>query len=103
MLFMKKQYFEAIRSGRKTTTLRLWKRPMVRADSIHTVRGLGRVRVLAVREVELDQLTDADARADGFETLADLTRTLHEYYPSDKRLGRTLYHVRFVYLGDSSR
>ena len=102
MLFMKKQYFDAIRSGRKTTTLRYWRGRLVRPDSIHSVRGLGRVHVQDVREVRLEQLTDADAQADGFDTLAELKRTLDEYYPPEKRQGRTLYQVRFSFVQEAS-
>ena len=99
MLFMKKEYFEPIRSGRKTTTLRFWRGPLVRPHSEHAIRGLGRVRIEAVRPLELAELTEQDAREDGFDSLADLKRRLDEYYPPEKRDGRKLYQVRFTFLG----
>lgn len=97
MLLMKKAYFEAIRAGRKTTTLRYWKHRRVRPGSEHTVPGLGRVRIESVREVSLEQLTEADARSDGFESLADLRKALAECYDQTERSRRALYLVSFTY------
>ena len=98
MLLMKKEFFDAIRRGRKTTTLRYWRWLHIRAGSVHTVRGLGKVRIEAAHEIAPADLTDADARADGFADLASLHRTLQEIYPPTKREGRKLYQIRFTYL-----
>jgi len=98
MLLFRKIYYDAIRCGTKTTTLRYWPRAMIRAGSLHTVRGLGRIRIHAVRVVRWKDLTDADARADGFADLASLRRALRRYYPPEARRGRTLYQVHFTYL-----
>ena len=92
---MKKEFFDAIRSGAKTTTLRYWRRCQVRAETLQTVPGLGRVRIESVRRVEPDELTDEDARADGFADLGAMVRALSDIYPPDERSGRTLYQVRF--------
>jgi len=98
MLLMKKTYFDAIRTGRKTTTLRYWPRPMVRAGAEHRVPGLGRVRILAVEPVARAKLRLVDARADGFPSLAALRAALARLYPPGRRIGRTLYLVRFAFL-----
>ena len=95
MLLMKKRFFEAIRSGEKTTTLRYWRRCMVRPGTLSTVPGLGKVLIEAAEAVDPDQLTDADARSDGFADLAELRSALHELYPAEQREGRKLYLVRF--------
>ncbi len=100
MLFMRKEYFAAIRSGRKTTTLRYWSRRQVRPGTDHLIRGLGKVRVLSVERIGPAQLTRADARADGFEDLAELHRALEELYPPEKRNGRDLYKVTFRFPAD---
>ena len=97
MLFMKKTFFAAIRSGAKTTTLRYWRWPHVRAGSIVTMPGLGRVRIDTVRAVKPRYLTAADAHADGFKTLKELRETLEEIYPPESRCGRTLFQVHFTY------
>jgi len=101
MLLMKKELFDAIRSGQKTTTLRYWRRAMVKPGSRHNVRGLGVLDIITVETVEPDALTDADARADGFATTRDLLAELAQLYPPDCRSGRTLYRVRFTYPGES--
>jgi len=95
---MKKEYYDAIRAVTKTATLRFWKRPMVQVGEVHTVRGLGRVRIEAVRRVELTELTEADAQADGFDSLPALRDALEQYYPPERRKDRSLYQVRFTYL-----
>ena len=104
MLLMKKQFFEAIRTGRKTTTLRYWRRAIVAAGSVHNIRGLGRIRIDRVRAVRLRDLTAADARADGFETLAALKRALREMYPGGGPSSpRRLYHIHFTFLPEPGR
>jgi len=99
MLLVKKQFFDAIRSGAKTTTLRHWRRPMVRAGSVHSVRGLGALRVDDVRVIEADDVTNADAHADGLANRAELVAVLAELYPPSQRRERKLYKVTFTYLG----
>jgi len=96
MLLMKKVFFAAIRSGGKTTTLRYWRRRQVRPGSLQTIPGLGKVRIDEAACVELGDLTDADAQADGFADLKALTAALHDLYPPARREGRRLYRVRFT-------
>jgi len=96
MLLMKKVFFEAIRSGGKTTTLRYWRRCQVRPGSLQTIRGLGKVRIDEATCAELDDLTDADAQADGLADLQALRTALRDLYPPARRKGRKLYLVRFT-------
>ncbi len=100
MLLMKKVFFDAIRSGRKTTTLRYWPRRMVRPESLHTIPGLGKVRIDSAEPTELAKLTDDDAKTDGFENIQALKDALDELYPPDARQDRTLYLVRFTLIAD---
>jgi hypothetical protein len=100
MLFLKKCYFDAVRRGEKTTTLRYWPRRMVRPGSVHGVRGLGRVRIDEVRIIQVEDLTDDIARADGLADRGEVIRTLNDYYPPDVRAGRDLYLVRFALLDE---
>lgn len=103
MLLMKKQFSDAIRAGRKTSTIRYWRRAMVAAGSVHNIRGLGRIRIDRVRTVTLGELTAADARADGFETLAALKRALNEMYPAHRRGNcRRLYQIHFTFLPEAA-
>jgi hypothetical protein len=96
MLLMKKVFFEAIRSGGKTTTLRYWRRRQVRPGSLQTIRGLGKVRIDEATCVKFADLTDADAQADGLADLKALKTALHDLYPPARREGRKLYLVRFT-------
>ena len=98
MLFLRKQYFAAIRAGSKTTTIRFWRYAMVRPGSEEKVPGLGRLRIEGVEEIALESLTAADARADGFATLRALKAALAEHYPQPAREGKKLYRVRFTFL-----
>jgi hypothetical protein len=102
MLLMKKQFHEAIRTGQKTTTLRYWKRLMVKPGSVHTIPRVGKVRIEAVDAVELDELTEDDARCDGMESLAAIRQGLKEFYDDTARRERTLYRIRFTYLPDET-
>ena len=99
MLLLKKCFFDAVRAGTKTTTLRFWRRPRVRAGSVHLVPGLGRVRITRAEATRIEDLDEADARADGFEGLRALRRALETLYPPRSRRGRNLYLVRFEFLG----
>jgi len=98
MLLMKRQYFDAVRAGTKTTTLRYWRWARVRPGSVHKVPGLGLIRIDSVEPVSPAGLSDRDARTDGFESLDDLHRALRQMYPPQSRNGRSLYHVHFTYL-----
>ncbi|MCD6304232.1 MAG: ASCH domain-containing protein [Planctomycetes bacterium] len=95
MLLMKKRFFEEIRAGTKTTTLRYWKRRRVREGSVHTVPGLGKIRIESVRAIDPAELTDRDARSDGFKSVDAMLAALDELYPPDRRDGRRLYRVSF--------
>ncbi|MCK4276822.1 MAG: ASCH domain-containing protein [Phycisphaerae bacterium] len=106
MLLMKKGFFPVIRAGKKSATLRFWRRPMVRVDTIHRIPGLGFVRIDSVRIVQPASLTEPDARTDGFATVSELCRHLRTLYPSlpvsspGAPNGRKLYQIRFTYLGE---
>ena len=119
-LLFKHRFFGPIRAGAKTQTLRWWRRPMVRAGRLVAVPHLGggRLRIKSVRPLGgLAELTESDAAADGFASLADLLAELRAMYPalSDRpgRLGRRgaaggdgpdsarrLYRVRFRFVAD---
>lgn len=103
MLMFKKCYFEAIRAGAKTATLRYWSRRMVKPGSVHLAPGLGRLRIESVQPRRLEDLTEADARDDGFDSVAQLRAALAELYADDARRSRSLYQVRFSYLGRADR
>lgn len=95
MLLFKKRYLPAIRAGTKTQTVRLWKHSMMKAGQRSYVPGAGYIRVLAVDPVDLEELDQADAAADGFPSAAALRREIATLYPAELAAGYQAYRVRF--------
>ena len=95
MLLFKKKFLPAIRASEKTQTIRLWKYRRMRAGQRSYIPGVGYIRITVVEEVELDRLTDADARPDGFAS-ADLLRAeLARLYPKELAADYRAYRIVF--------
>lgn len=98
MLLFKRKFLPAIRCGQKTQTIRLWKHRRMRPGQRSYIPGAGYIRVTAVDEVQLDALTDEDARPDGFDT-ADLLRAeIARLYPKQLAAGHRAYRIVFELL-----
>ena len=95
-LFFKKPLQDAIREGRKRTTIRRWARPLVRAGEQAYAPGVGWLAIESVEPVEIEHLSDADAAADGFETRSGLVAMLHALYPDRAADGKQWFKVRFT-------
>jgi hypothetical protein len=95
MLLFKKKFLAAIRSGEKTQTIRLWKWRMMRAGQRSYVPGVGYIAIDAVEQVNLEDLTDADAVPDGFETADSLRRELSTIYGEKLAAGYQAFRVVF--------
>lgn len=95
MLYFRRCFFDAIRSGTKTQTIRLWKFQRVKVGQSCFVPGLGRVRIESVDEIKMTSLTAEDARLDGFQSLAELRREITRLYPNGLSDGRKAWRVRF--------
>jgi hypothetical protein len=95
MLLFKKKFLPAIRSGQKTQTIRLWKCRRMRSGQRSYIPGAGHIRVLAVDEVELARLTDADALPDGFDSADALRAEIVRLYPEQIAAGYRAYRVVF--------
>ena len=100
MLLFKKKFLAAIRSGEKTQTIRLWKHRMMRAGQRSYTPGVGYLRITAVDEVEIDQLTDADAVPDGFPSADALRNELRLIYADRLEKGYKAFRVAFRVLED---
>jgi len=96
MLRFKIRFRDAIWEGRKTTTLRRWSRPFNKAQSLVKAPGIGSLWIESIETVEWLSLTDADAQADGFDTLAELQRAVEEIYPQLHSDGKRWYRIRFI-------
>jgi hypothetical protein len=95
MLLFKKRFLAAIRAGEKVQTIRLWKYARMRAGQRSYIPGAGYIRVTAVEEVRLEELTDADARPDGFETAEALRAEIAALYSQQPAEGRRVYRIVF--------
>jgi len=95
MLLFKKKYLDAIRAGTKTQTIRLWKHRRMRSGQRSYIPGVGYIDVAIVEEVRLEDLTDNDARPDGFDTADALRAELAEFYAQQLADGYQAYRVTF--------
>ncbi len=95
MLLFKKRFLPAIRAGEKTQTIRLWKWRRMRSGQWSYIPGAGHITVDAVEEVCLEDLTDDDARPDGFDTADALRGELEALYAEQLEAGYQAYRVRF--------
>lgn len=94
-VFFKKAYQEAIRAGRKSTTIRRWNKPMIRAGQRAFSPGLGWLAIESVEAIELDALDEADANSDGFQTVMQMRQQLRSLYPNHVDDGKRWFRVRF--------
>jgi len=98
MLLFKKKFLPAIRIGEKTQTIRLWKHRRMRAGQRSYIPGAGYIRITTVDRVQLDALTDQDARPDGFETADQLREEIARLYPKQLTAGHSAFRVVFELL-----
>jgi len=95
MLLFKKKFLSAIRCGEKTQTIRLWKHRKMRSGQRSYIPGAGYIRVSCVEEVQLEQLTDEDARPDGFDSAEQLRAELAGLYPEQWAAGYRAFRITF--------
>ena len=94
-LLFKKCFWQSIHDGTKRTTIRRWLRPRVKPGGRAFAPGIGWLLIDSIEIVSLTKLTDADARADGFECARAMRRALREFYPRIARDGRKWFRVAF--------
>lgn len=100
MLFaFKKEYKPLILSGQKTQTIRIWKRCWLREGQVVNSPHLGKLRIESITELKLSDLTQKDARLDGFATKAQMLDAIRKIYKDSHTGDARCYRVRFKYLG----
>ncbi|MES1213116.1 MAG: ASCH domain-containing protein [Singulisphaera sp.] len=95
MLLFKKKFLPAIRAGEKTQTVRLWKHRRMRPGQRSYIPGAGYIQVDTVDEVALEELTDDDARRDGFDSVELLRSEIAQLYEDQLTAGYRAYRVIF--------
>jgi hypothetical protein len=94
-LEFKDKYKELLKSGKKTATIRLHCN-LKKGDEVFVHCGgeiIGTAKIIDVQEKRLDELTEDDAKADGFNSLEELLEELRKLYGKPKRV----YIVRFKF------
>ncbi len=95
VLLFKKKFLPAIAAGEKTQTIRLWKFRKMRPGQRSYIPGVGYIGILAVDEVALERLTDADAIPDGFPTADALRAEIQSLYGRQLAAGNSAYRIQF--------
>ncbi|MDO4549699.1 MAG: ASCH domain-containing protein [Planctomycetia bacterium] len=99
MLFFKKRFLPAIRTGEKIQTLR--KKNVYRAGQRSYIPGAGYIKIDSVMKITLHELSEEDAKADGFTDLESLRSELHVIYGDD--LPPYFYRIRFHLLPEEEQ
>jgi hypothetical protein len=76
VLLFQKRFHQGLVDGSITLTFRRWKKPHVKPGGRYRVHPIGVVMVDALSTVRDDELTDADAGACGFQSLAEMKQWL---------------------------
>ena len=95
MLLFKKQFLNLIRTGEKTQTVRIWPHRKYRSGQRSYIPGVGYIQITEVAAVPLAELTEDDARLDGFLNLAALFAEIERLYPAGLSGGEQSFRVRF--------
>ena len=96
MILFKKKFLDLIRSGAKRQTIRVWPKRRLRAGQRDFVPGLGCVRITAFEPVRPDDLSEDDARLDGFPSRETLLEELRALY-GDRLDGLPCFRICFTY------
>lgn len=77
MILFRREHVEPILAGTKTQTRRAWKKPRARVGTVHLAKTrmlssdyFARLAILAVYEERLGDISEEDARAEGYPSRA---------------------------------
>jgi hypothetical protein len=82
-IFFKSEFFGLIKAGKKTSTIRAWKRCLLKEGDIVCVNFDKQflLQIQEIRRILLSDVSDDIAHADGFDSVTDLKTKLTEIYP----------------------
>ena len=103
VILLKKKFLDLVRSGAKRQTIRVWPRRRLRPGQREFIPGLGRIRITAFERVSPEDLTDEDARLDGFETADQLRAEIVQLYPKQLAAGHHAYRIAFHLLPEEQQ
>lgn len=102
MILFKPQHADLILSGRKTQTRRIWRRQRAIVGSIHLAKTLmlsrdffARLEILNVYKERLGDISDEDARAEGYPNRAAYLQAFRDINHDHIDLDQEVYVVKF--------
>ena len=98
MLFPQR-FWAGLEDGSVTVAFRWWRRPAAKAGGRQRTPGGGELTVDAVDHITVDQVTEADAQAAGYDGRDELLAELERFATE----GGDLYRIRFHRAGDDPR
>jgi hypothetical protein len=105
-LMFKARFIPLILNGSKTQTIRARNKThegdFVQARCQYHQPAFGILRVTSVCKVKRSELSESDAKADGFETLTELQKTIKQLYPL-LAADCELFRIQFEYMGTPER
>ena len=90
MLFTKKLRAR-VKSGEVTASVRIWQTARVKVGGYYRLEE-GRIKVISIRQILWEDLTDNLARETGFKNLVDLMKI------AKHGSGQNIYYIRFQYV-----
>jgi len=96
VILLKKKFLDLVRRGVKRQTVRVWPKRRLRAGQKEYIPGLGPIRITAFEPVVPTDLTEEDARLDGFASREALLAELRALY-GDRLDDVPCFRIRFTY------
>lgn len=85
MILIKKQYIEDILSGKKTQTIRKYYNGKINSFDYFKCGNITiNIKINNIIDKKIEDLSDNDAKLDGFNSKKSLIETLNTYYPGIK-------------------
>lgn len=96
LLFLKGEYLDLVRQGKKTTTIRPWKTCKLKPGRTVSFNGRLRVPLVKVAQVALHDIDDRAARADGFNSRREFLQAFRACYPGRDLSGMLVWVLTFT-------
>lgn len=103
MLLFQKRFHAGLTSGAVTLTFRRWAKPHVKPGGRYRCHPIGVLEVDRVEQVKVADIVEADARASGFDTLAELLAYMREASDEPLTPATGVYRVALHHGGDGDR
>lgn len=93
-LFLKKEFIPHVISGKKTQTIRT--KTILKKDDSFTINFKNPIcKVIAIKQKLLKDITESEARLDGFESKPALVKKLKEIYSPSQIKKSFLFLIKF--------